>query len=284
MRDRQRVAVVAALAVVAGAFAALTSARHGFFDLKVYYGAVNYWVHDGGEIYDFLQANTRYGFTYPPFAAFLMLPMAYVGWHTAIGLSVAAAVVTTGLVLWWLVDPIARRQRWTRWFAFAVACCLAIAFEPIRETVNFGQVNTLLLFLVAADLLWLVARGSRFAGIGVGLATAVKLTPGIFVLYLLVTGRWRAAAVATGTAAAAALAAAALAPDASREFWTQAIWNTDRVGSLSFVSNQSLRGVVARLDPEQPNTLAWLVLVAAAVGFWVWGARAAARQRPVTRR
>jgi alpha-1,2-mannosyltransferase len=287
MRERERAAgrtrtvrqilIVSALAAVTGAFAALTSARHGFFDLRVYYGAVNYWVHDGGEIYDFLAANTRYGFTYPTFAAFTMLPMAYVEWHVAIALSVIAAVMTTGVVLWWLVAPIARRHGWTPWFAFAVALCLVAAFEPMRETVNFGQVNTLLLFLVAADLLLLVARGSRFAGVGIGLATAVKLTPGIFILYLLVTGRWRAAAVATGTATAATLAAAALAPDASREFWTQAIWNTDRVGSLSFVSNQSLRGVVARVNPEHPSTIAWLALVAVTVGVWVWRARAAAR-------
>ena len=99
-------------------------------------------------------------------------------------------------------------------------------------------------------------RGSRWAGVGIGLATAIKLTPGIFIVYLLVTGRWRAAAVATGTAAAATLLAAALAPDASREFWTEALWNTDRVGSLSFISNQSLQGVVARLDPDDPSTLA----------------------------
>ncbi|HEU4424394.1 MAG TPA: glycosyltransferase 87 family protein [Pilimelia sp.] len=276
-RTTRQVLFVSALAVVTGAFVAFTSARHGFFDLRVYHGAVNYWVHDGGEIYDFLAPNSRYGFTYPPFAAFAMLPMAYVGLHAAIVVSVAAAVVTTGLVLWWLVDPIARREGWTRWFAFAVALCLVAAFEPLRETVNFGQVNTLLLFLVAADLLWLVARGSRYAGVGVGLATAVKLTPGIFIVYLIVTGRWRAAAVASGTATAATLAAAALAPDASREFWTHAIWDTDRVGSLSYVSNQSLRGVVARLDPEHPSTVAWLVLVAAVLVVWVWRSRAAVR-------
>ncbi len=49
------------------------------------------------------------------------------------------------------------------------------------------------------------------------------------------------------------LLAAALAPDASRVFWTDALWNTDRVGELAFVSNQSLRGVVARLDPASEH-------------------------------
>jgi alpha-1,2-mannosyltransferase len=262
------VLVVAALAAVVAAFLSVAAVRHGFFDLRVYHGAVNFWVHDRGEIYDYLKPDSKYGFTYPPFAALIMLPMAHLSWHGTIVVSVAASVVAAGAVLWWLVDPIARRQRWTRWFALAVAMCLAAAFEPMRETVNFGQVNALLLALVAGDLLRLVGRGSRWAGVGIGLATAVKLTPGIFVLYLLVTGRWRAAATATGTAVAVTVLSGALAPDASREFWTHAIWNTDRVGSLAFISNQSLRGVVSRLNPDDPSTLLWLALVVAAVAVW----------------
>ncbi|GLI03042.1 glycosyltransferase family 87 protein [Phytohabitans aurantiacus] len=272
---RRNVTIVAALALAVTVFLYFTMIRHGFFDLQVYYGAVNYWVHDGGEIYDWIKLDSRYGFTYPPFATLAMLPMAFVSWPLAMVISMTLAVVTGGLLLWWLVDPIARREGWTRWYAFAIAVCLAAAFEPMRETVTFGQVNTLLLFLVAADLLWLVARDSRWAGVGVGLATAIKLTPGIFIVYLLVTKRWRAALTASGTAAGATVLAAAAAPDSSREFWTQAVWNTDRIGSLSFVSNQSLQGVVARLDPTHPSRALWLVLVLLTLAVWVWRVRGA---------
>ncbi|MFV2010139.1 MULTISPECIES: glycosyltransferase 87 family protein [unclassified Micromonospora] len=278
----RRVAIVAVLAVVVAAFLAVAAERHGFFDLKVYYGAMHHWLRDGGELYDYMKPFSQYGFTYPPFAALVMSPMAVLPWHLAIVVGVTLAVVTSALVLWWLVDPISRREGWTRWFAFAVAACLVAAYEPMRETVNFGQVNTLLLVLVAADLLWLVAAGSpvpprwrRFAGVGVGLATAIKLTPGIFIVYLLVTRRWRAAVTAAGTATVATLVAAAVAPDASREFWTQALWNTDRVGALDFVSNQSLRGVVARIDPLHPSTVAWLVLVLVTLIWWAWRCRRA---------
>jgi len=278
----RRVAIVVALAVVVAGFLAVAAERHGFFDLKVYYGAMHHWLRDGGELYDHMKPFSQYGFTYPPFAALVMSPMAVLPWHLAIVVSVTLAVVTSALVLWWLVDPISRREGWTRWFAFAVAACLVAAYEPMRETVNFGQVNTLLLVLVAADLLWLIAAGSpvpprwrRFAGVGVGLATAIKLTPGIFIVYLLVTRRWRAAVTAAGTATVATLVAAAVAPDASREFWTQALWNTDRVGALDFVSNQSLRGVVARIDPLHPSTVAWLVLVLVTLIWWAWRCRRA---------
>ncbi|MEU4480153.1 glycosyltransferase family 87 protein [Micromonospora sp. NPDC023966] len=274
-RTLLQVVAVLALAVAVTAFLSVAAVRHGFFDLKVYYGALTFWVHDGGEIYDFLKAGTQYGFTYPPFAALVMLPMAYLPWPAAITVSVAATVVVSAVVIWWLLDPVARRAGWTRWFVLAVALCLAAAYEPMRETVNFGQVNMLLLFLVAMDLLRLLPARSRWAGVGIGLATAIKLTPGIFIVYLLVTGRWRAAFTAIGAAAAATLVAAALFPDASREFWTEALWNTDRVGELAFVSNQSLRGMVARLDPEHPSTVAWLVLVLATLVVWGWRSRAA---------
>ncbi|MFC0028287.1 glycosyltransferase family 87 protein [Micromonospora chaiyaphumensis] len=274
-RTIAQVVAVVALAVAVTAFLSVAAVRHGFFDLKVYYGALTFWVHDGGEIYDFLKGGTQYGFTYPPFAALVMLPMAYLPWPAAITVSVAATVVVSAVVIWWLLDPVARRAGWTRWFVLAVALCLAAAYEPMRETVNFGQVNMLLLFLVAVDLLRLLPARSRWAGVGIGLATAIKLTPGIFIVYLLVTGRWRAAFTAMGAAAAATLVAAALFPDASREFWTEALWNTDRVGELAFVSNQSLRGVVARLDPEHPSTVAWLALVLATLVVWGWRSRAA---------
>lgn len=274
-RTTWQVLIVLGLAALVAWFLSWAAIRHGFFDLQIYYGALRHWAYGHGELYDWLRGNTTYGFTYPPFAALVMLPMAPLPWHAAIVVSVAAAVVTSGLLIWWLLDPVSRRQGWTRWYAFALVCCLAAAFEPMRETVNFGQVNTLLLFLVAVDLLFLVSRGSRWAGVGVGLATSIKLTPGIFIVYLLITRRWRAAATAILTTAGTAVLAAAIFPNASREYWTQALWNTDRVGDLSFVSNQSLRGVVARLSPEDPSTLAWLALVALTVAVWWWRSRAA---------
>lgn len=271
-----RVLVLLALAGSMALFLSWAAVRHGFFDLKVYYGAINYWVHDHGPIYDFILAKSTYGFTYPPFAAMTMLPMAVLPWNVTIAISLTASVLAGGVLLYWLVDPVARRQGWTRWYALGIAICLAAAFEPLRETILFGQVNLLLVFVVALDLLFFIGRGRRFGGIGIGLATAVKLTPGVFILYLMVTRRWRAAITATATAAVATVLAAAVAPDMSRVFWTDAFWNTDRVGSLAFISNQSLEGAVARLHPDNPSTLLWLAAVIAVGVIWFRRVRAAA--------
>jgi alpha-1,2-mannosyltransferase len=281
MSRTARVAVVAGIALVTTVFAAFASARHGLFDLRVYYGAVNYWAHDGGMIYDFGLSVSHYGFTYPPFAALTMLPMAVLSLPVTIVVATAASVVAAVLLLWLVVTPAARRAGSPIWYATAVAGALAIALDPVRETFTFGQVNLLLAALVAVDLLVGVAGGRRWAGIGTGLATAVKLTPGVFIVYLAVTRRWRAALVAAGTAAVATLVAAAVDPEMSRVFWTGALWDTDRVGNRSYVGNQSLSGAVARLAPAAPadarwRTVLWLVLVVAALAVWFVRVRRAA--------
>lgn len=261
------------------AFLAVAAAHNGFFDLKVYYGAMNYWVKRGGDIYDYLTPGTPYGFTYPPFAAALMMPMSLISWHTAIFVSVTMNVLAMFAVLTWLLTPIIRRQGWSFWFSMGIAGALAAAFEPVRETVNFGQVNILLLFLVVGDILLLVRNGHRLGGIGVGLATAIKLTPGIFIVYLLVTRRWRAAAVSAATATAATWGAATFAPDASRVFWTDAMWNTDRVGSPTFISNQALTGLVQRIFNPDPMKPLWMLLVLITLVVWYWRARRAVKAR-----
>lgn len=246
-----------------------------FFDLSVYYGAVRYWA-EGGFLYDFVAPNSTYGFTYTPFAALVMLPVGLMPWPVAIVASCAATIVATVLLVSWFVDPIARRYGWVPWYAVGVVVACAVAFDPLRETFLFGQVNMYLVALVGFDLLILTRRGSRFAGVGIGLATALKLTPGVFLIYLLVTGRWRAALTASSAAAGATMVGAALAPDASRVFWTDALWNTDRVGQADYISNQSLHGAVARLNPLDPSTVLWLLAAAAVLVVWVVRVRRAA--------
>ena len=74
----------------------------------------------------------------------------------------------------------------------------------------------------------------------------MKLTPAVFILYFIVTGRWRAAAVADRHPGRRDRLAAAVAPHASSTYFAAAMWDTDRVGALSYVANQSLMGLVAR--------------------------------------
>ncbi|MDY7085834.1 MAG: glycosyltransferase 87 family protein [Actinomycetota bacterium] len=268
---KRKIGLLAAAGLVTFLIVYLAETRNAYFDSKVYYGAIQYWFRgDGGMVYDWLRPNTPYGFTYPPFAGLVMAPMAFLPFGVVVVIAVVATVLTTALLIWWFAGDLIRRQARPVWFAYGIAVCLAISFEPVRETITFGQVNTLLLTLVAGDMLLGLSRGRKWAGVGIGLATAIKLTPGIFIVYLLVTRRWRAAATASGTAAGATLLAAAIFPDESREFWTSALWDTNRVGVLSYLSNQSERGFLARLPIPQAESRVWLVCVLLTLAFWAW--------------
>jgi alpha-1,2-mannosyltransferase len=272
---KRKIGIIALLAAIATGMVYVAETRNGYFDSKVYYGAIQYWFRDGGMVYDWLRPGTPYGFTYPPFAGLVMSPMAFLPFGLVVVIATIGTVLSVILLMYWFLGSLIARRNWTPWFALGVAICLAVAFEPVRETITFGQVNTLLLTLVAGDLLLGLAKGRTWAGAGIGLATAVKLTPGVFILYLLLTKRWRAAGTAIATATAATLAAAAIFPDQTREFWTSALWDTNRVGVLAFFSNQSERGLLARLPIGQAEAEVWVVLVLLTLAAWVWRVRRA---------
>lgn len=258
----------------------LLGTPHNFFDLKIYMKAMRWWA-DGHPLYNYVQPDRVQGelyFTYPPFTALLLRPFA----DLRLGATVATFTILTSLAIvvttWWLVTPIADRRGIPRWFAAGLAIPLVFAAESTRETITFGQINMLLVVLILADLLYAVPRNSRWAGVGIGLATALKLYPGIFIIYLLTARRWREAAVASASAAVATLLAAAIAPGDSWRFWTHELWTTNRVGRTDYTGNQSLFGLLSRLTvPDKPNQLLWLALVVLVGGYGLWRASRAAR-------
>ncbi|MGP4046612.1 glycosyltransferase 87 family protein [Streptomyces sp. 2A115] len=271
--DRGRLLFALALATAVALFTATVPLLRDWFDLRVYHGAVDAWIHHGGSVYDYRVPGTEYGFTYPPFAAVSMLPMALLGLHTAIAVGLLLNLAATAFVLHVLAPQRLRRHGW---FGFAVVVCLLALLEPVRDTFSFGQVNLLLLALVLGDA-WLLSTGrGRWAGFGIGLAAAVKLTPAIFIVLLLLARRPRAAGIATAVAATATALAFWAAPDASRFYWTDAVWDTTRIGRLAYVSNQSLQGVLARLaDPAEPSRAAWVLAALVVLAVWAWRAHRA---------
>lgn len=268
--DRGRVPRVLALAAAVTVFTATVPLLRDFFDLRVYYGTVHTWIGHGARIYDYRVPGTPYGFTYPPFAALLMLPLVTVGRGTAVVGSVLVNLAALAFVLRVLAGPRWRRIGWYRW---SLALCALALFEPLRDTVSFGQVNLVLLALVLADCLLLRSGRGRWAGAGIGIAAAVKLTPALFVVLLLLAGRRRAAALATAVMLAATALAALVDPAASRYYWTRALWDTDRVGRLAYVSNQSLQGVLARLGTQ--DRVLWAVATLLVLSLWAWRTRRA---------
>ncbi|TDC38575.1 DUF2029 domain-containing protein [Micromonospora sp. 15K316] len=278
-RTVRRLVTVVALAAVLPALY-LPGRVHDFFDLKIYMRAMRWWG-AGNPLYDYAQPDRVQGelyFTYPPFSALLLRPFALIPLGATITIFTILTVLGVVATTRWLVRPVIARHGLPRVFVVTVAVLLVLAVESTRETITFGQINMLLVVLILADLLFAVPQGRRWAGVGVGLATALKLFPGIFIVYLLACRRWWAAAVASATAAAATLLAAAVAPNDSWRFWTHELWATDRVGRTDYTGNQSLFGLLSRFTaPEKPDRLLWLLLVAVVAGYGLWRAARAAR-------
>ena len=268
-----------ACAVAVGFAAFQVIQHHRFFDLHVYHSAMRWWV-DGNPLYDYAQPDPiqgSLGFTYPPAGAFLLRPLAFLSEGAALALYLVLALASLAVTVWWLIAPVARRQGWPAPWAFGAALVLTLGLGPVWSSVDFGQINPLLWALVVLDLAVLGPRGSRFFGVGIGLATAIKLVPGIFVLYLLVSRRWRAAAVAAGTAVVVTLAAHLAASADSATFWTHTVWGGQGIGELSYVFNQSLAGALGRAFAPAPfPTPLWAALCAVVLAYGLWRARRAA--------
>jgi alpha-1,2-mannosyltransferase len=250
---------------------------HHTFDLRVYRGAVQWWLGDR-PLYAFLRPHTSLGFTYPPFAVLCLLPLALGSEATATVLLTVASALALLVTTTWLVAPVARRRGWPVWFAVGLAVPVAVTMDPVRETLGWGQIGLLLALLVLADVRAL-ERGRPWAGVGIGLASAIKLTPALFIAYLVVTRRWRQATVAAGTALGATMLALVVDPAASVTYWTSSLWHVSRVGNPVRTNNQSLLGLLARVSaPQPPDRVTWALLVVAVVVVGLWRASRAARR------
>ena len=126
----------------------------------------------------------------------------------------------------------------------------AVALEPVWQNLSFGQVNLVLMAAVVADL---TRPERRFSGVLVGLAAAVKLTPLVFVVLLLLVGRRGAAGRAALTFLATVAVGFAVAPGAAASYWTLGLLDADRVGPPWLAHNQSAYGVLTRLLGESPS-------------------------------
>jgi len=273
------VAALAALAWIA-ALAAVAPLVRGYLtsvpdqrmvDLGVY-RAGGLSVLQGQPLYTVLtQPPQLLPFTYPPLAALFAVPLALLPWPAAQLAWVPFIYGPLAVVIWFAFAPLLRRAPGSlRAVVFAVIFAACAFLFPMRDEIRFGQVDMVLLAMSLADCAARAARWPR--GALVGLATAIKLVPGVFIVYLWLSGRRRAAVTAAVTALAGTLGAWLLLPDDSVSYWTGAIFQSGRLGSNSGTSNQSLRGILLRefLPGQAPGAL-WAVLAAAAAvaGFAV---------------
>ena len=278
------VLLLAVLAVYLADLATHLSSMAAMRDLAVYrngglivrHVAPAYDAHRASPLYDWTGQN-GVQFTYPPFAAVVFAVASVLSWTAMRWAMTLVSLAALGLSLWLVFGALGYTDRpRVRLGATLGVSALALLTEPVQQTLALGQVNLLLMLLVIVDLLTgLGGRTRWWHGIGIGLAAGVKLTPLIFIPYLLLTRRYRQAAVAAGVFVATVALGYAVLPKDSGTYWVHGLFlKANRIVFLGTRGNQSLRGAVTRLAGSVTSgTAPW---IAAAILVVIAGLVAAA--------
>jgi alpha-1,2-mannosyltransferase len=145
---------------------------------------------------------------YPPFALLPLIPLHYVPWEVVVPFWVLTTAVLPLLMMIGIVahrvfpNPDKTRNGRAKRFGLIAILALATATaSPFINSTYLGQIGLILAAIVFFDLAapdsWkTLGRFKLPQGIGVGIATAIKLTPGIFIVHLLLTRQWRPAITA----------------------------------------------------------------------------------------
>ena len=215
-------------------------------------------------------------FTYTPFAAVLFVPLALVGplGPTVITFASLAALARASLLIARFVAPATGRSVSV---VAHVVFLVALLSEPMTETLRLGQVNALVLWMVVESSA--CRPGSRRVAL-LGIAAAIKLTPLVFIGLLVLSRRWKDAAVSGGVFLATVAVGWLVQGEEAHRYWTELVGNASRVGAVSFVGNQSLNGLLWRLLGQGGNQSVWLLgSLALGVGCYVSATRWLARGR-----
>lgn len=271
--------VVVALTLVGAGLAYLLSHRSQIgvpFDLRIY--------QTGGLIagrsrpwYDPRLDSPLYGwpgyrgyrFTYTPFAALTFTLLGHLTTMQLVVGSVLVSVLALAMAVWFTLGALDVGPAMMRAGITLLAAALTLALEPVQRTLSLGQIELVLMALVIWDLCQPDRRWWK--GAGVGVAAGLKLVPLIFIPYLVLTRRYRQAAVAVAAFGGTMLAGAIVLPADSRTYWLGGVFaNSGRTGFVGFGGNQSLRGIITRiLGSVTGGEVVWLTaaVLTAAIGL-----------------
>jgi alpha-1,2-mannosyltransferase len=228
-------------------------------DLRVYLEAGRV-VRHGPGLYTAVYSQPPTPFVYTPFAALIFTLPSHLAFAQAKVLFAGASLAGTGSVVWIGLGLLGHRRNATRVTTTLLITAAALWLEPVQQTLWYGQVNILLMLLVMAD--YSLPDRSRWKGVGIGLAAGFKLTAAIHIPYLLLTGRRRQAATAAVTFAGTVLFGAAVLPREAHLYWLGGLFDdAPRIGTVSYLGNQSLRALFARCQHDIAGTdQTWLAV------------------------
>ncbi|WP_262490911.1 mannosyltransferase [Mycobacterium simiae] len=251
----------------------LTPNGANFVDLHVYVGGAAA-LNQPGTLYSYVYADQTpdfpLPFTYPPFAAVVfyplhVLPFGLVAllWQIATMAALYGAVRISQRLIGGSSGDRRAAMAWT---------AIVIWIEPLRSTFDYGQINVLL--MLAA--LWAVYTTRWWlAGLLVGLAAGIKLTPAITAVYLAGVRRWRAAVCSAAVFLATVGVSVLIVGDQARYYFTELLGDARRVGPIGTSFNQSWRGAISRIlghDAGFGPPVVAAIAVTAVVAVLAWRA------------
>jgi hypothetical protein len=252
-----------------------------FMALSIQYGwkawhnrsAFERWQPQISELGSGVDIAGRYNYPNPPVMALLLYPLARIP-DLLQGLGLPRQSASAFAALCWFYIKAGLTLLVLRWvfrlveeagrpFPLRARCVtVLLALRPIMSDLQHGNVNLFILFLIVAALTAYHRKRDWLAGVVLGLAIACKLTPALFVPYLVWKRSWKAL---IGCAAGLVLflwpgLAPALVMGWDRNQQHLVSWYYDMVHPFviegkvtSEHNNQSLPGLVARLATHSPS-------------------------------
>ncbi len=154
-----------------------------FFDFKVYSRALND-ARNGVDPYGV--QNIGLGYLYPPPSLLFLEPFTISPYHAQIGFFIAVNILLVAGMVVLLIHHFGYRLDQLWWWL-----PIALIFSPFLEVLQVGQVNVLTMFMLCLVFIWQEKR-PFCAGIALGIAILIKLSPFLLVGYFLVTRDGRA--------------------------------------------------------------------------------------------
>jgi alpha-1,2-mannosyltransferase len=272
VKSRLLVLGIAAFAVVLGAWLYYALSRPQWatlypVDLRVYL--------DGGLIvrrssppyqgnlqyplYDWPTSNEALKFTYTPFAALFFAIVSIIPWSILPRVVQVANLVFLFAAAWFTMDALGYKSTKTRLGGALLGTATGLLTEPVFRTLYLGQINLLLMAAIIWDLRQPDSR--RWKGIVTGIAAGIKIIPGIFIPYLLLTRRFRAGLNEIAAFVVTIVLGFLIVPGDSKDYWLNGLFFQDgRTGFVGWGGNQSLRGLLTRLAGSiHAGTGPWLL-------------------------
>lgn len=207
-------------------------------------------------------------FTYPPFAAMLFAPLHFLPFAVLAPCWIVASVAA----LYGIVRTTQRMIGGGDRRSALLWTTAAMWFEPVRSCLDLGQVG---IILTAAVLYAGYTSRSWLAGLLVGVAAGVKLTPAITGLYFVGMRRWKSVAASAVVFLGTIVISALALPVDTRRYFMEDLHQVKRVGLGGYVCNQSLLGAISRIvghDVSLSAVLISAVAVTAVLATLAWRA------------